>query len=246
MSNNQLPKTIRNIVWNREFGNKSNIELCYCCSTETITRANYHCGHIISRNCGGSDDIDNLKPICAQCNLSMGINNMHEFMKKYGLFKLKANYVPNNTKLINVPLKQYHEQFLIDVKLQRIRLTELHNNKIFSYNLYNDYKIWINNKQYDYLLTKKEFKKAIEEYLNIKFKIMTINENTRTGINLTSYFNNVEDLNNNELKQIIIQKDSEIKKLNDKIKKFIKGNLDVSNFKNTNRSVINMLTDILN
>lgn len=41
----------------------------------------FHCGHIIPECKGGETILSNLKPICQKCNLSMGTNNMEEFMK---------------------------------------------------------------------------------------------------------------------------------------------------------------------
>jgi hypothetical protein len=32
---------------------------------------------------GGQTNVKNLRPICAQCNLSMGSMNMNEFKKKF-------------------------------------------------------------------------------------------------------------------------------------------------------------------
>jgi 5-methylcytosine-specific restriction endonuclease McrA len=58
-----------------------------CCKHEDIRQIEFHCGHIIAEANGGQTNIDNLRPICAQCNLSMGKMNMNVFMKKY-----MANY----------------------------------------------------------------------------------------------------------------------------------------------------------
>jgi len=43
----------------------------------------FHCGHIVSHANGGSMHIDNLRPICASCNLSMGTQNMNEFRQQF-------------------------------------------------------------------------------------------------------------------------------------------------------------------
>jgi hypothetical protein len=77
----KLPSALRFAVWN-EFA-KGN-ELCYCCKRETISVSNFECGHIVSVKNGGEDVIQNLRPVCAQCNRSMGAKNMYEFMNQCG------------------------------------------------------------------------------------------------------------------------------------------------------------------
>lgn len=76
-----LPKSLRNRVWNR-INNNNDTGVCYVCSEE-LDKLNFHCGHIVSRYLGGKDNIDNLLPICSACNLSMGIQNLHEYKDKY-------------------------------------------------------------------------------------------------------------------------------------------------------------------
>ena len=83
----KIPAALRNVVWNQNFQDVS-IGKCLCCKTEPITRANFHCGHIVSEKKGGELTVQNLRPICPSCNSSMGTQNMDEFMKKYGFDKL--------------------------------------------------------------------------------------------------------------------------------------------------------------
>ncbi len=61
--------------------------LCQCCKVNTITFTNFDCGHILSERLGGSNTLDNLKPICRLCNNSMGTRNMNEFIEEYGFNK---------------------------------------------------------------------------------------------------------------------------------------------------------------
>ena len=79
-----IPGAVRDKVWNENIGVEFGIGKCYCCGGN-ITRANYECGHIVSRATGGDDSVANLKPVCGPCNKSMGIKNMHEFIKEYGM-----------------------------------------------------------------------------------------------------------------------------------------------------------------
>jgi hypothetical protein len=79
-----IPATLKNILWHTYF-NTSITGLCQCCKVETISKAIFDAGHIISEKNGGKVTLENLKPICKLCNSSMGKTNMDEFMKKYGI-----------------------------------------------------------------------------------------------------------------------------------------------------------------
>ena len=52
----------------------------------TIDKARFDCGHVISENEGGGQEIINLRPICSGCNNGMGTMNMIEYVKKHGYF----------------------------------------------------------------------------------------------------------------------------------------------------------------
>ena len=68
----KIPKALRQQVWIQNCGKKFEKE-CYIhwCKNK-INVFNFHCGHNIPESKGGKMNIDNLKPICASCNLSMG------------------------------------------------------------------------------------------------------------------------------------------------------------------------------
>jgi len=78
-----IPKNIRFIVW-KKLNGKSTDGICPCCNNN-IDINNYECGHIVSRYNGGSDFVSNLLPICSTCNKSMGVQNMNEYCKEYGM-----------------------------------------------------------------------------------------------------------------------------------------------------------------
>jgi len=81
-----IPKQIRIIVWNHYIGEDIMKHKCLCCKKVTISNMSYDVGHVISEKNGGTHEINNLRPICALCNHSMGTENMIEFVVKYGLF----------------------------------------------------------------------------------------------------------------------------------------------------------------
>jgi len=79
-----IPKTVRNCLWINYFKNKRE-DKCQCCLREIISISNFHAGHIVSEFKGGTTTLDNLRPICQLCNLSMGTQNMDDFIKKFNL-----------------------------------------------------------------------------------------------------------------------------------------------------------------
>lgn len=66
-----IPKALRQQVWvqynGKVFEKKCNIKWC----TNNINVFNFHVGHNIPRSKGGTLDLNNLVPICSNCNLSM-------------------------------------------------------------------------------------------------------------------------------------------------------------------------------
>jgi hypothetical protein len=79
----KIPVAVRKIVWNTYIGKDNKSGKCLCCDSEDISNTNFECGHIKSEKNGGEVNIENLRPICGNCNKSIGSNNMDEFMVKY-------------------------------------------------------------------------------------------------------------------------------------------------------------------
>lgn len=67
-----IPKKLREEIWNHYntgvYSAKCYVPWC----DRLIDVFNFHVGHDIPECKGGTDDIINLKPICSNCNLSMG------------------------------------------------------------------------------------------------------------------------------------------------------------------------------
>ena len=79
-----IPKKVRTDVWNTFIGPNIPIHRCLCCLKTTICMTDFQVGHVLSEHCGGNLNIDNLRPICASCNISMGTTNMKDYVVKYG------------------------------------------------------------------------------------------------------------------------------------------------------------------
>ena len=92
-----IPKRIRELVWtthNTEvFSNKCYVSWC----NNIINVFNFQVGHDIPESKGGTLDIDNLKPICGNCNLSM--SNNYSIKEWSNLIKINKNISNNNTPI---------------------------------------------------------------------------------------------------------------------------------------------------
>ena len=78
-----IPAAIKKLVWNTYIGEDVGKAKCLCCKTTDITQMSFNCGHIIADANGGEVIVSNLKPICQNCNSSMGTKNMDDFMKGF-------------------------------------------------------------------------------------------------------------------------------------------------------------------
>jgi 5-methylcytosine-specific restriction endonuclease McrA len=78
-----IPKSLKKYCWDIHIGPDIGTAKCLCCKHQDIRQIEFHCGHVISEKNGGETSIKNLRPICAQCNLSMQTKNMDEFMKSF-------------------------------------------------------------------------------------------------------------------------------------------------------------------
>ena len=78
-----IPKTLKKMVWDTYIGETKGKDKCYCCKHQDIRQIDFEAGHVKAESKGGETTVNNLRPICHQCNISMGTMDMHEFMNKY-------------------------------------------------------------------------------------------------------------------------------------------------------------------
>lgn len=89
----KIPKALREQVWLTNFGKKFEHKCFIPWCTNKINVFDYHVGHNIPESKGGQLCLENLKPICSRCNLSMGYQyTITEWMK------LDKNKKVNNKK----------------------------------------------------------------------------------------------------------------------------------------------------
>jgi len=78
-----IPSALKRLVWNKWIGEEIGKFKCLCCNVTDINQMSFNCGHIIAESKGGETILSNLKPICQNCNSSMGSQNMDDFMKTF-------------------------------------------------------------------------------------------------------------------------------------------------------------------
>lgn len=78
-----IPKALKQQVWDKYMGREKGISKCYCCEINEISKGSFHAGHVIAVANGGGDTIDNLRPVCASCNLSMRTKNLEEYKDEH-------------------------------------------------------------------------------------------------------------------------------------------------------------------
>jgi hypothetical protein len=76
----KISAAMKKLVWNTNIGEDIGKSKCMCCKSTDITQMSFNCGHIVAEAKGGATIVSNLKPICQNCNSSMGTINMNEFM----------------------------------------------------------------------------------------------------------------------------------------------------------------------
>lgn len=95
-----IPKVLKDLAWNKWVGDDVAKTKCLCCGVNDIKMNSFHCGHVVAEANGGTLSVENLKPICAACNLSMGTENMDEFKLRCGFITLHTAIQPTAHKSI--------------------------------------------------------------------------------------------------------------------------------------------------
>ena len=97
-----IPGALRKEVWDTYVGQRTSAK-CLCCNKNEITPFTYcktfHAGHIISHVNGGETVIDNLLPICRDCNMNMGSTNWDDYVE--------TNHLPLRRCGKDPPIKKY-------------------------------------------------------------------------------------------------------------------------------------------
>jgi hypothetical protein len=82
LKRSSIPKARRDQLWIKHFGTSYSGQ-CLICEKEFTIVDNWEAGHVVPSSKGGSDNLDNLRPICRDCNRSMGCTNMITWAKHH-------------------------------------------------------------------------------------------------------------------------------------------------------------------
>jgi len=94
-----IPKAIRQSVWEKYNGKIYEAKCFISWCTNTCEIIDFHVGHNVPVALGGDDSIENLRPICSSCNLSMGTetidswNNRFEMKEPEPIILTKAEFL---------------------------------------------------------------------------------------------------------------------------------------------------------
>lgn len=80
-----ISEDLKNQIWIKEFEakNSGNCPIWGCKKVLDRTVSNsWHCGHLTSIKNGGSNKLDNFRPICPTCNSQMSDTNWNEYVDK--------------------------------------------------------------------------------------------------------------------------------------------------------------------
>ncbi len=113
----KIPSALRTAVWNY-YNGKIYEASCYTGCGEIISAHNFECGHVIAESKNGTTELSNLRPICSNCNKSMGNNNMNEFTKKYGFKKIN---VKNKTKKHDIDMIALDKKNVSDLTYRELQ-----------------------------------------------------------------------------------------------------------------------------
>jgi len=76
-----VPKSLKMELWRNHFGNRYHGS-CFVCKGQ-IKKDYFEAGHVVAVANGGTDTLENLRPVCITCNRSMGTENLEEFKREY-------------------------------------------------------------------------------------------------------------------------------------------------------------------
>ena len=83
MVKQKIPKKIKDDSWDKWIGEEFGVHNCLCCDRIKIKQSRFHGGHFISEKNGGRISVNNIIPICAGCNSSMGSKNMDTYLELF-------------------------------------------------------------------------------------------------------------------------------------------------------------------
>ncbi len=101
----KIPKALREQVWMSHNGSKFRAPCKTTWCRNEITAFDFHVGHDIPESRGGETRINNLVPICARCNTSMGNQyTFQEWNTKHAIVYSQATMCCNASAPVEEPV----------------------------------------------------------------------------------------------------------------------------------------------
>ena len=123
-----IPATLKRLVWDKYIGESIGKAKCLCCDLTDITQMSFHCGHVLAEVNGGTITIDNLRPICQNCNLSMRKTDMNLFKAILQTDKEEIKIITPDTKKLKEFELEYNNCIrvinLLKFSIQIVKPTE--------------------------------------------------------------------------------------------------------------------------
>src|SRR5579872_6191925 len=117
-----IPAPLKRQVWEIYISTELRKGKCFCCKTKDIMESDFHCAHVISHKNKGKIELENLRPTCSQCNLSMGSNNMYDYISKYINYnKPYINELLQETYNLRTILDKYSQYYIVHICSSKIK-----------------------------------------------------------------------------------------------------------------------------
>lgn len=99
----KISSKLKNEAWKKIFGSKKLGKCPVILCNNVIEKKSFHCGHVISCCNNGQNELDNLRPICGDCNSKMSSKNwdQYENEKMYETRKKKCSDCKTKIKSID-------------------------------------------------------------------------------------------------------------------------------------------------
>lgn len=108
----------KKLIFDTWCGSGERIGTCHCCHINKFDcmTGDWNIGHIVSQKKGGSDHVDNLRPLCGDCNREMFDEYMLDYMNRKGFVisdDLKEADNKNDVKNAFILLRNSYDKLLV-------------------------------------------------------------------------------------------------------------------------------------
>lgn len=97
-----IPKALREQVWLKYIGSNFEAKCIINWCKNRMTVFDFHVAHNIPESNGGNTDINNLRPLCARCNLSMGNKYTITQWASLGIHHENSNNTQHSSQQVTV------------------------------------------------------------------------------------------------------------------------------------------------